>query len=101
VSQGAQTAAFAVGLISCGETDRAQESGHATVVFKEEIAEQLHPDYSRPYAFSDDRFTPKIQLWQRVFASLAGKPDRHHLEIGVYEAEFRSGRKPWPERRPE
>ncbi len=78
-------AAFAAGLISCGEEDRAQESGHPTVVFKEETAETPHPDYSRPYAFSDDWFTSKIPLWKRVFASLAGKPDLQYLEIGVYE----------------
>jgi predicted O-methyltransferase YrrM len=79
------TAALAVGLVSCGEKDRGREPGHPTVVFKEEIDPQLHPDYSRPYAFSDDWFTPKIRLWKRVFASLAGKPGLHYLEIGVYE----------------
>ena len=79
------TTAFAIALISCEGEERAQESGHPSVPFDEEIAETLHTDYSRPYAFSNDWFTPNIPLWKRVFAPLAGKPDLHYLEIGVYE----------------
>ena len=41
--------------------------------------------YRKPYRFSGDTFTAHIPLWKQVLSPLAGKPNLHYLEIGVFE----------------
>lgn len=41
--------------------------------------------YSKAYEFTEDWFTWNLPVWKRILAPLAGKPDLHYLEVGVFE----------------
>ena len=41
--------------------------------------------FLKPYRFSVDWFSSRIQNWKRILAEFQGKPDVHYLEIGVFE----------------
>jgi predicted O-methyltransferase YrrM len=80
------SACVLMSLLACRSNKETPSSGNPTVVFREQIKEELPPGYSKPYAFSeDDWFSYNISSWQQLFASKAGKPGLHYLEIGVYE----------------
>ena len=37
------------------------------------------------YNFSRDLFSDRVESWSKVLTPLAGKPDLHYLEVGVFE----------------
>lgn len=41
--------------------------------------------FLKPYRFSRDWFSSRLQNWKRILAEFQGKPDVHYLEIGVFE----------------
>ncbi len=77
--------ASVLGLIACQDAERARESERLARASRQETSTNPDPEYSRPYAFTDDWFSSRIATWRRILAPMAGKPDLHYLEVGVYE----------------
>lgn len=59
--------------------------GVGTEMEKDQTQSKPEKFYQKEYKFSQDWFTNRIPVWEKILLQLKGKPNLQYLEIGVYE----------------